>query len=594
MMTPLPATQAVSVTPTDTRTRQRLAAILAADVSGYSRLMACDEAGTVSALDAARAIFARHIEQQTGRVVDMAGDSVLALFDTAAGAVHAALAVQQEIAERVAGQAEDCRMRFRIGIHLGDVIEKPDGTIYGDGVNTAARLESLADPGGVSVSDAVECAVRHRVPARFDDLGEHALKNLAKPVHVFRMRPAAAAAAPAAAPQRPLKPAIVVLPFANMSGDADQEFFSDGISEDIITELSRFRELFVISRNSAFVYKGQPVQLQQVARELGVQYVLEGSVRKAGNRVRITAQLIDAEADRHIWAERYDRELRDIFAIQDEVTTAIVATLPGRVEAASHDRAARKTTANLAAYECVLTGKRLHHRSNRADNERALQLLERAIALDPNYAHAHAWKACVLGQRWGYGWCEERKALEPLIVAEVETALALDDNDSDVHRILAAINLVYDRHELCLYHQQRALSLNPNDDLVVVQHGEILAWHGQGDEGAEWIGKAMKLNPYHPERFWAHLGRARFVARRYAQALEAAGHVRAPDASLLAFIAANEARLGAVDAARARMQRLLDAAPPFDIAEYLAGLHYRHAADREHHLDSLRLAGLAV
>jgi adenylate cyclase len=581
----------------ETSTRQRLAAILAADVSGYSRLMACDEAGTVSALDAAREVFARHIVAQTGRVVDMAGDSVLALFETAAGAVNAALAVQDEIAERSAGQAEDCRMRFRIGIHLGDVIEKADGTIYGDGVNTAARLESLADAGGVSVSDTVECAVRHRVQARFEDLGEKTLKNLAKPVRAYRMHRALPArpapATPAAMPREPgYKPAIAVLPFANMSGDAEQEFFADGITEDIITELSRFRDLFVISRNSSFVYKGQSVQVQKVARELGVQYVVEGSVRKAGNRVRITVQLIDAATDRHVWAERYDRELRDIFAIQDEVTASIVATLPGRVEAASHDRAARKTTDNMAAYECVLTGKRLHHRSNRADNERALQLLDRAIALDPNYAHAHAWRACTLGQRWGYNWCEDRKALEPVIVAELETALALDDNDSDVHRILAAVNLVYENFDLCLHHQQRALSLNPNDDLVVVQHGEILAWCGQGDEGAEWIGKAMRLNPYHPERFWSHLGRADFVARRYADALEAVKHVRTPDAWLQAFVAACEARLGDLAAAQARVRRLMDAAPPFDLGEYLASLHYRHAADREHHLQSLALAGL--
>jgi adenylate cyclase len=440
--------------------------------------------------------------------------------------------------------------------------------------------------------------VRHRVQASFEDLGEKTLKNLAKPVRAYRMHGALPARpappdTPAAMPPEPgYKPAIAVLPFANMSGDAEQEFFADGITEDIITELSRFRDLFVISRNSSFVYKGQPVQVQKVARELGVQYVVEGSVRKAGNRVRITVQLIDAATDRHVWAERYDRELRDIFAIQDEVTASIVATLPGRVEAASHDRAARKTTDNMAAYECVLTGKRLHHRSNRADNERALQLLDRAIALDPNYAHAHAWRACTLGQRWGYNWCEDRKALEPVIVAELETALALDDNDSDVHRILAAVNLVYENFDLCLHHQQRALSLNPNDDLVVVQHGEILAWCGQGDEGAEWIGKAMRLNPYHPERFWSHLGRAHFVARRYADALEAVKHVRTPDASLQAFVACCEARLGDLPAAQARVRRLMEAAPPFDLGEYLASLHYRHAADREHHLQSLALAGL--
>jgi adenylate cyclase len=583
---------------TESTTRQRLAAILAADVSGYSRLMACDEPGTVSALDAAREVFGRHIVAQQGRVIDMAGDSVLAVFETAAGAVNAALAVQSEIAERSAGQAEDCRMRFRVGVHLGDVIEKNDGTLYGDGVNTAARLESLADAGGVCVSEAVECAVRHRVAARFDDLGEQQLKNLLKPVRAFRVLGAAAAGGATAATsaqvvERVDKPAIAVLPFDNMSGEAEQEFFADGITEDIITELSRFKDLFVISRNSSFKYKGQPVQVQKVARELGVHYVLEGSVRKAGKRVRITAQLIDAQTDRHVWAERYDRDLEDIFAIQDEVTASIVAILPGRVEAASHDRASRKITGNMAAYECVLTGKRLHHQSNRQDNERALALLERAIALDPNYAHAHSWKACVLGQRWGYKWCEDRDALVPLIVAELQTALALDDNDSDVHRVMAAVQLVYEDFDKAQYHQQRALSLNPNDDLLVVQQGEILTWDGRPEEGIDWILKAMRLNPYHPERFWGHLGRAYFGARRYAEALDALKHPASVDASRLALQAACHARLDQAELARGCVQQLRALQPPFVLAEHVAALHYRHAADREHFLEGLALAGLS-
>lgn len=587
-----------------TTTRRRLAAILAADASGYSRLMASDESATVAALDCARAVFGEHIGAHQGRVIDMAGDSVLAVFDTAAGAVSAALAVQDEIAARAAAHKEPCEMRFRIGVHLGDVIEKSDGSVYGDGVNTAARLESIAAPGGVCVSEAVECALRHRLAVRFEDLGEQVLKNLPQPVRAFRVAavaaPAArAAAAPAAAlgaanEARAIKPAIAVLPFDNMSGEPEQEFFTDGITEDIITELSRFRDLFVISRNSSFKYKGRQVDVAKFARELGVQYVVEGSVRKAGNRVRITVQLIDAETDRHVWAERYDRDLADIFAIQDEVTASIVATLPGRIEAASRDRAARKTTGNLAAYELVLAGKLLHHRSNRADNDSALELLERAIALDPNYAHAHAWRACVLGQRWGYNWCDDRKALEPLIVAELETALALDDNDSDVHRILAAINVVYENFEQCLYHQQRALSLNPNDDLVVVQQGEILTWCGQAEEGIAWIRKAMRLNPYHPERFWSHLARACFVAGRFDEALDAAGHITTPDAALLAFIAACHARLGNVDAARARIAELRSRAPAFTLADIVATLHYRNAADRERYLEALAIAGLGA
>ena len=492
-------------------------------------------------------------------------------------------------------------MRFRIGIHVGDVFEKHDGSVYGDGVNIAARLEGLAEPGGIAVSDSVEIAVRKRIGASFEDLGPQQVKNIPEPVRAYRVRPQAAtapapvAASPAGRPpakgDRVDKPSIAVLPFNNMSGDPEQEFFADGITEDIITELSRFRDLFVISRNSSFKYKGQAVDVQKFARELGVQYVVEGSVRKAGRRVRITVQLIDATTDRHLWAERYDRELEDIFAIQDEVTSAIVSTLPGRVEAAARDRVARMTTDNMAAYECVLTGKVLHHRSNREDNARAQQLLERAIALDPNYGHAHAWKACVLGQTWVYNWCESRPETEARILESLQTALALDDNDSDVHRILASLNLIREQFDQAQYHQRRALSLNPNDDLVVVQQGEILTWIGQPEEGVEWIRKAMRLNPYHPERFWSHLARAYFAAHRYGEAIDALKCISAPDAMHRACMAGCHAQLGDAAATAEQRQATFAIAPSFRIADYLAALHYRDPAHREHHRQSLALAG---
>jgi adenylate cyclase len=588
--------------------RQRLATILAADVAGYSRLMGCDEGGTVAALDAARAVFRSAIGANQGRVIDMAGDSVLSVFETAQGALACALAVQAELEARSAALPEDGRMRFRIGIHLGDVMEKDDGTVYGDGVNIAARLEGLAEPGGVTVSDAVQCALRQRVAARFEDLGEQHVKHIAGPVRAYRVvgpptssagevaaaRPAVAAAPPVRAAARDAvdKPSVAVLPLDNMSGDPEQEFFADGITEDIITELSRFRELFVISRNSSFKYKGKPVDVQAFARELGVQYVVEGSVRKAGRRVRITVQLIDAETDRHVWAERYDRELEDIFAIQDEVTRAIVATLPGRVEAASRDRAARKRPESMAAWECVLTGKVLHHRSNRADNARAQELLDRAIGLEPGYAHAHAWKACVLGQTWVHNWCESRSAVEGQILKELDTALALDDNDSDVHRILAALNIIRDQHDKSVYHQKRALSLNPNDDLVVVQQGEVLTWQGQPEEGISWIRQAMRLNPYHPERFWSHLARACFSAGRPGEALEALACLTSPDAMQRALMAACHAELDDLGSAARERDAALAASPALTIGEYVGSLHYRRPEDTERHRVALRRAGV--
>jgi adenylate cyclase len=444
------------------------------------------------------------------------------------------------------------------------------------------------------VSAKVHEEVHRKLELGFEDLGEHALKNIAASVRVYRVLApgAAAAAAQTAVAGGQAKPSIIVLPFTNMSGSAEQDFFADGLTEDILTDLSRFRELFVISRNTSAKFKGQAVDVKKVARDLGVQYVVEGSVRKAGNRVRVTVQLIDGESDHHVWAERYDRDLADIFAIQDEITSAIVATLPGRLEAAARGRAERKPPASLAAYECLLEAKVLHHRSNKADNARAHQLVERAIELDPKYAHAHAWKSCIVGQQWGYGWSADPAALEKTIEHHLNTALALDDNDSDVHRVLAAFYILRNQHDKSIYHQQRALSLNPNDDLIVVQQGELLTWIGQPVEGVPWIQKAMRLNPYHPLRFWGHLGRAYFAARRYAEALEALGHLTSADAPTQTLIAACHAQAGNVTVAATHMQEALKRDPAYNWSAYATTLHYRDAPDLAHHREGSLKAGL--
>ena len=351
--------------------------------------------------------------------------------------------------------------------------------------------------------------VGDRLDVEYADLGEQQVKNINRPIRVFKVQPQRQSAdrersgSAAPIPANAKKPSIAVLPFVNMSGDPEQEFFADGLTEDIITELSRFRQLLVISRNAVFVHKGKPIKAKQIAREFGVDYIVEGSVRKAGDRVRVTVQLIDGETETHLWAERYDRKLEDIFAIQDEVTSFVAATLFGRVEAARQDHVQRKHTENMAAYEHVLTGKVLHHRSKREANAEALRHLNRAIELDPNYAHAHAWRACVLGQAWGYNWCEDKRVAEREILNELQKALSLDDNDADVHRILAAANVTFNEHDKAAYHQDRALSLNPNSELIVVQQGELLTWLGRPEEGIESIRRAMLLNPYHPERFWS-------------------------------------------------------------------------------------------
>ena len=580
---------------------RRLAAVLAADMVGYSRLMEVDERGTLARLKTHRLeLIDPAITKNHGRIIKTTGDGMLVEFRSVVDAVMCATEVQRRMAGRNADVSPARWIQFRIGINLGDVIVEDDD-IFGDGVNVAARLEMLAEPGGICVSAAVRDQVDHRLDdIAFEDLGAKTVKNISRPIHVFRVRfEPASKAAPEGAQDAAVvanavakKPSIAVLPLVNMSGDPEQEFFADGLSEDIITELSRFRDLLVISRNSTFVHKGKAVKVQEVAREFGVDYVLEGSVRKAGDRVRVTVQLIDAETDRHIWAERYDRQLEDIFAIQDEMTRAIVATLPGRVEAATHDRAKRKRTDNLAAYECVLAAKVLHHRSVREDNAQAQRLLDRALELDANYAHAHAWKACVLGQTWIYGWCEDAAAALRQVVGELEIALALDDNDSDVHRILAAVNLTRDDHDKAAYHQERALALNPNYDLIVVQQGELLTWLGRPEEGIDWIRKAMRLNPYHPERFWSHLGRACYCAEKYADAAEAFSRITRPDHTHHAFLAATFAQMGNAVAATAHAAEVIKRMPEFSVAASLATQHYKFEADRKRHEAGLLKAGL--
>jgi adenylate cyclase len=575
--------------------QRRLAAILSADAAGYSRLMGEDDVATVRALATCRQLVGGIVTAHHGRVVDMPGDNLLAEFGSAVDAVEAACAMQAQLLSCNAELPEHRRMAFRIGVNLGDVIVE-DGRLYGDGVNVAARLEALAEAGGICVSAKVHEEVRRKLDVVFEDLGAQELHNISAPVRVFRIRGAGPTGARAvSAPPAPARAAIIVLPFVNMSGVAEQEFFVDGLTEDILTELSRFHELFVISRNTSFKYKGQAIDVKKVARDLGVQYVLEGSVRRAGDRVRITVQLIDAEADRHVWAERYDRKLEDIFAIQDEMTSAIVAVLPGRIEAATHDRAARKPTDSMAAYECLVASKVLHHRSTRDDNIQALRLVSRATELDPKYAHAHAWRACILGQAWTYGWCDNLEAIESEIERELAVALALDDNDSDVHRILAAVYVIRNDFDKAIYHQQRALSLNPNDDLIVVQQGELLTWLGQPDEGIEWILKAMRLNPFHPDRFWSHLARAHFVARRHAQALDCMRHVTAPNLLQRSFLAACHAHLGDAAAASEQLRETIKQRPAFRIDEHVVPtLHYRRDADLAHHRDGLLKAGFVA
>jgi adenylate cyclase len=565
---------------------------MAIDVVGYSRLMSEDEAGTLTALkDLRRAVVEPLVNQYGGRIFKLMGDGALVEFTSVVKAVQCAVELQNAIAIRPSDWPDGRKIELRVGVNMGDVFAL-GSDLYGSGVNLAARLQTLAEPGGVCISSAVHEHVGGSLALAWKDMGEQPIKNFTKPVRVysFASRKPPGALSTDAPPRA--RPTVAVLPFANMSGDPEQEFFADGLTEEILTELSRFRGLLVISRNSTFRYKGKPIDIRQVSRDLGSDYVVEGSVRKTTDRVRVIVQLIDGRTDQHIWADRYDRKLTDIFDIQDEITTSIVATLPGRIEAATKDIVVRKKTDNMLAYECVLAGKLLHHRSTREANEAALAMLDRAIDLDSNYAHAHAWKACTVGQSWVNDWCADRDAAWNTVTRELEIAMSLDDHDSDVHRVYAAVCLARNEHDQAMHHQERALALNPNDDLILVQQGEMLTWIGKPEEGVAWILKAMRLNPYHPERFWNHLGRAYFVSRRYSDAIGAFRKITAPDKFHFAFMAAIEAKLNNVAAASHYVREVLARDSAFASSAYVSTLHYKRPEDHEHHLEALLAAGL--
>jgi TolB-like protein len=412
------------------RTR-RLAAILAADVAGYSRLMGADEEGTLERLKALRReLLDPTIAEHHGRIVKTTGDGVLVEFASVVDAVRCAVAVQQAMPERNTGVAADNRIELRIGINLGDVIVEGDD-LYGDGVNIAARIEALADAGGVFVSNTVHDHVRDRLPFVFEDLGDQQVKNIARPVRVYRVRDAPAAAKTPSAPVLPLpdKPSIAVLPFANMSGDPEQEYFADGMVEEIITALSRIRWLFVIARNSSFTYKGQAVDVKQVGRELGVRYVLEGSVRKAGNRVRITAQLIDATNGAHLWADRFDGSLEDVFDLQDKVASSVAGVIEPTLQAAEMRRSAARPTTDLSAYDLYLRALAAFYQLTREGTFEALGLLEQAIAIDRHYAPALSWAANCHRYLVINGWVEEAETSHRKACDLARKALEVGEND---------------------------------------------------------------------------------------------------------------------------------------------------------------------
>ncbi|HZM34845.1 MAG TPA: tetratricopeptide repeat protein [Burkholderiales bacterium] len=581
--------------------KQRLAAILAADVVGYSRLMAADERATVAALDAARGAFQSQIESNAGRVIDMAGDSVLAVFETAAGAVRAALAAQQALANSAKDLPEVRRMRFRIGIHMGDVIEKPDGTVYGDGVNIAARLEALAEPGGISVSDAVYGAVRGKVDASFADQGEQQVKNIAYPVRAFRV--VADARAPGTAPAQsvvepvlrpPDKPSLAVLPFTNMSGDPEQEYFADGITEDIITDVSKISGLFVIARNSSFTYKKHHVDVKEVGRRFGVRHVLEGSVRKAGVKVRINVQLIDAETGGHVWAERFDRDLEDIFALQDEVTQKIVEALRVNLTGSELARQRERGKVNTEVYDYLLRARSciLEFTPQKVVEGRAM--LERALEIDPGMTEIYALLAIADATEYLNGWGDAGPDRLEQALALARKAYAADENDAIACNALAISMMWLRRLDEAEPMARRAIELDPNFSQAHGGLGNVLHFSGRHEEAIASFEQALRLDPEF--NIWMHaLGRAQFTLGRYAEA-EAMFRrrlIRMPHSDVTrAYLASLYGHTGRVDEAKRMWRELTEINPQYTPELTLRILPYRDRAPLDQFVEGLRKAGL--
>ncbi|MCZ6749297.1 MAG: tetratricopeptide repeat protein [SAR324 cluster bacterium] len=627
---------------------RRLAAILMADVVGYSRLMGQDDEATVAQLKAFRRTFDDHIRKHRGRLVNAPGDSILAEFASVVDAVQCAVEVQREFAQRNAELPSDRRMQFRIGVNLGDIVAD-DQAIYGDGVNIAARLEALAEPGGIVISGKAQGEVKGRVGLEFEFMGRQQVKNIADPVPAFRVLSEGIAAAPAAgkgirgamgswkvglaaavagvivvagavawyllpgqpptestqeaALPLPDKPSIAVLPFVNMSGDREQEYFADGMTETLITSLSKLSNLFVISRNSVFTYKGQPVDVRRVSRELGVRYVLEGSVQKAGNRVRITAQLIDAVGGDHLWAEQFDRDLQDIFAIQDEITRKIVTELDVKLIRGEEARVWRNSTENVEAYEYFMKGWEHFQSFTRDDHALARPYFLKAVDLDPGYALAYAYLGVIYLVQAIFGWSDNPDADMERAVELEHKALALDDSVAFAHAVLGRIELRKGRHDRAIASGRRAVELDPNGGAVNGLLGWSLVQSGRPEEGVVKLEKAARLAPLRSARqnlIWWGLADAYWQLGRHEESIEVSRDYLEYEPEILftriRLVTACVAD-GRHDEARAEATELLARHPDFSVDAFAGqwgrkAFPYEDPVQFNRIVDSLRQAGL--
>jgi TolB-like protein len=599
-----------------------------------------DEEATVRDLAAHRVLIADIIQQHHGRVVDSPGDNILAEFASVVDAVNGAIKIQNQINKSNKGIPEDRRMEFRIGINLGDVIEEEE-RIYGDGVNIAARVEGLAAGGGIAISGTVFEHIKEKLSLGYHYLGEQNVKNIPEPVRVYQLLTEPADAGKMIGEKKPKtmnwrwvssgafaliiiaagaiiiwhyylrvqiesaslekmvfqlpdKPSIAVLPFENLSGDPEQEYFSDGITEDIITDLSKISGLFVIARHSVFIYKGRTIKIKKVGRELGVKHILEGSVRKANNRVRITAQLVDATTEGHLWAERYDRDLKDIFSVQDEVTQKIVAALAVKLTEDEQKLLVHKYTDNLEAYDSFLQGMEYLHRYTKEANVQARQMYKRAINIDPNFAPAYVLLGLTYSREWSHGWSQDLQSLEYGFEL-AQAAIALDNSLPFGHAILGEVYLWKKLHEKAVAEQEKAIALSPNDADLISGLGGILNWAGRPEEAIALVKKAMRLNPMHQTEYLWNLGHTYFLMGRYKEAIVTLKIARDRNPEYLpvhVYLCASYIKLGQEKEARAEAAEVNRLSPQTSIEAWKQRLPYKNQAVLEHLFDSLRKAGL--
>jgi TolB-like protein/class 3 adenylate cyclase len=576
--------------------QRRLAAIVSADVAGYSRLMGRDESGTLAALKAVRRdLIDRKITEHGGRIVKTTGDGLLLEFTSVVDAMRCVTEIQTAMAAHNADIPAERRIDLRVGVNVGDIIIDGDD-IFGDGVNVTARLQEMAAPGGICVSGRVQEDVRGKLDIALEDVGEQQLKNITRPVRVYRVAPVGAATLVPPPMVLPDKPSIAVLPFQNMSGDAEQEYFADGITEDIITALSHIPSLFVIARNSSFAYKGKAIDIRQIGKELGVRYVLEGSVRRAGQRLRITGQLVESETGSHLWAERFDSVLEDVFDLQDRVTMAVAGAIEPSVRQAEIRRAKRKPTDNLQAYDWLLRG--LGERKYSRDGfDRAMGMARRAIELDPHYAQAYAYLASWVMARWINGWMEDEAAETAEGVRFAHLAVQLAPNDSVV-LTLAAIALGHLNRDLAngIPWLDRAIALNPNSALALGLGAIVRTMAGDYCTAIDHADRAMRLSPFDPfsSAFSLARGVGHLLQRQLPQAvawLRKSAQENPRNASTFLWFGSALAHAGQMEEARAAIRRLLELHSMSSARWWRQ--HRRHPEeDTEYLLEGARLAGL--